>query len=245
MMIRTLEEMSMNAQPCLRSLYYDGWIIRFADGYSRRANSVNPIYRSTIGLDKKIGFCEHAYRSIGQKVIFKLTDAVFPENLDAVLKASGYGLDIPVSIQTLDLERIEEPIDCGIAVTDEPSQDWEKWFAEMSNAGERHKITIGAMLKRIVPKKGFFTIVREGWIAACGLGVIQSDYVGLFDIMTDPGRRRQGLGRQISLSILKWGKENGARTAYLQVMTNNKPALRLYENLGFGEVYKYWYRIKE
>jgi ribosomal protein S18 acetylase RimI-like enzyme len=27
-------------------------------------------------------------------------------------------------------------------------------------------------------------------------------------------------------------------------MLNNAPALKLYDGLGFGEVYRYWYRLK-
>ena len=45
--------------------------------------------------------------------------------------------------------------------------------------------------------------------------------------------------------LLAHGQRNGARTAYLQVMLNNPPALQLYEDLGFKEVYQYWYRVKQ
>jgi ribosomal protein S18 acetylase RimI-like enzyme len=81
-------------------------------------------------------------------------------------------------------------------------------------------------------------------VLACGLGVLQSGYIGLFDIVTDEALRGRGYGRQVVESILAWGKQNGAQMAYLQVMLNNPPALHLYEKTGFVEKYQYWYRIK-
>ncbi|MDR2374804.1 MAG: hypothetical protein LBD96_00015 [Treponema sp.] len=49
-----IEELSMNAWLSLQTLVYDGWIIRLANGYTKRANSVNPIYPSKIGMDKRL-----------------------------------------------------------------------------------------------------------------------------------------------------------------------------------------------
>lgn len=41
------EELQMNALPSLQTILYDGWVLRFAKGYTNRANSVNPIYEGT------------------------------------------------------------------------------------------------------------------------------------------------------------------------------------------------------
>ena len=67
---------------------------------------------------------------------------------------------------------------------------------------------------------------------------------GFFDIVTDVSSRNQGLGKRLMNSLLTWGKQNHAHHAYLQVMLNNPPALHLYSQLGFKEIYQYWYRVK-
>lgn len=57
MMIQKIEELSLNAWPSLQTIVYDGWILRFAEGYTRRSNSINPIYLSTISIEDKIHKC--------------------------------------------------------------------------------------------------------------------------------------------------------------------------------------------
>ena len=76
------------------------------------------------------------------------------------------------------------------------------------------------------------------------MGVVQGQFVGLFDIVTDVDLRNHGHGQQLVSDLLAWGKERGAQIAYLQVMLNNPIAQRLYAKLGFKESYQYWYRVK-
>jgi len=77
------------------------------------------------------------------------------------------------------------------------------------------------------------------------MAVLQGEYVGLFDIVTDKDFRRRGYDRRLVSGLLQWAKENGARRAYLQVTLDNEAALSLYSGLGFIEAYRYWYRIKK
>jgi hypothetical protein len=116
-MIRTIEEYSLSAWPALQTIYYDGWVLRFADGYTRRANSVSPIYPSTLDAMEKIAHCEQVYRQRGQKVVFKVNGAAQPVELDRLLEECGYRSDAHTSVQTVDLFDVESPTADAITIT--------------------------------------------------------------------------------------------------------------------------------
>ncbi|HUX85631.1 MAG TPA: GNAT family N-acetyltransferase [Chloroflexota bacterium] len=100
------------------------------------------------------------------------------------------------------------------------------------------------MLRSIKPSTTFATSRFDGETVAVGLAVRERDHVGLFDVVTAPHRRNQGIGRRMMSTLLRWGRDDRATTGYLQVMRTNAPALHLYEKLGFREAYRYWYRVK-
>jgi len=243
-MITTMEELSLNAWASLQTLLYDGWVIRFANGYTKRANSVNPLYSSHIDIGEKLSFCESLYREKNLPAVFKLTAAVHPHDLDDRLDKRGYQKDSPTSVQTVDLEVIDLQVSSTTELQESLSDDWLDNFCAMSTISDAHRKTLREILTNIIPRHCFVALTSNGRVVACGLGVLQSGYLGLFDIVTDPDFRRRGYGQQVISSILAWGKENLAKTAYLQVMLNNPPALQLYAKLGFREQYQYWYRIK-
>ncbi len=62
-MIRFIEELSLSALPALETIYLDGWVLRFADNYTRRANSINPLYPGTRTLDENLREAEALYRA--------------------------------------------------------------------------------------------------------------------------------------------------------------------------------------
>ncbi|WP_438350417.1 hypothetical protein ACP8HI_07100 [Paenibacillus sp. FA6] len=109
-MNKTIEEYSLNAWPALQTLIQDGWLLRFADVYTKRSNSINAIYNGIDdNLKKKIMNCEEIYSRSNLDVIFKITPFV-PESLDKALEDRGYGVLDPSSVQTLEsLTDIKEP----------------------------------------------------------------------------------------------------------------------------------------
>ncbi len=244
MTITQLEELSMNAWPALETLFYDGWILRFANGYTRRANSIHPLYVSTGGIDEKIRACEEFYRSKNLRVAFKMTRSAYPPELDEILNQKGYAAEAPTSVRVLESLDSDKPANRNVTLSERLTEEWLGIFCRLSAIAKQHKPTMRRMLESVVPKHCFSSLREQEQVIACGLAVAQGEFIGLFDLVTDAKFRNRGFGQQLLLNLLEWGKDNGATKAYLQVMLNNAPALHLYSKLGFKEIYQYWYRIK-
>jgi GNAT superfamily N-acetyltransferase len=245
--IRRIEELSLNAWPALRQWVHDGWILRFANGYTGRANSVQVLYDGTLGARRKIRFCEEAYARQGIPLLFKMTPAARPEGLDALLEGLGFRAFNYTSVQVRDLgtsDSAEVEIK-DLILSDRVDNGWLATFARFRSLPARHVPTLRAMVEAITPPSCFAVLRESGEPVACGLGVIEGEWVGVFDVATREDRRRRGYATRLVRSITDWARRNGATRAYLQVMRDNQPAMRLYDKLAFREAYGYWYRAKK
>ncbi|MGG1658465.1 GNAT family N-acetyltransferase [Brevibacillus sp. NRS-1366] len=239
-----LEELSINAWPALETMIYDGWLLRFADGYTKRANSIYPLYPATEELESKIADCEAYYEGKGLPTIFKMTPFAEPHDLEALLEQKGYVTQDLVSMQAVSLEKVTAPSLHTVRIDEHCTDEWRDDYCRLNNQGEKAKETMTQTLRKIIPRTCYASLYQQDKVVACGLGVMEREYIGLFDIVTDEAFRNQGLGEQLVLNLLQWGQEQGAKYSYLQVLQDNQPALRLYEKIGYHEQYAYWYRVK-
>ncbi len=69
---------------------------------------------------------------------------------------------------------------------------------------------------------------------AVGHAGVDGDWIGVHGLVVEPAYRRRGLARAVMAELLDWGAEQGARTAWLHVETDNEPAAALYQGLGFA-----------
>jgi hypothetical protein len=105
---REYEEILLNQWQPLQTMLYDGWILRFANGYTKRANSVNPLYFSNDDVVDKIKHCERIFASHHLKTTFKITPFIQPKNLDEILKHEGYSIIEHTSVQRIDLKQLKQ-----------------------------------------------------------------------------------------------------------------------------------------
>jgi ribosomal protein S18 acetylase RimI-like enzyme len=252
-LIRTLEARSMTAWPALQTIVEDGWVQRFAGGYSGRANSVYPLYPGLDDLDTKIDRVEARYQAQGIQPAFKLTEAAQPPALDSALARRGYQRMKAASVQVADLG-MRDPLDtverqptgeAAFIIETAITADWLAAVGALRGMSEADLKLMAQILRLLVVPCCAVRLVQGGGPVAVGLGVLDDGWIGLFDIATAESQRRRGYGRAICQQIMDSGRAQGAAQAYLQVVPENAPAIRLYESLGYREAYRYWYRLLE
>ena len=245
--IQILEELALNALPCLQQVLDDGWILRFAEGYTKRANSTTPLYPSLQELEPKIARCEAIYRDFGLKPAFRLVDLTQLNVLDQELSRLGYIKQDSVSVLVKDI--VASKIALTVSQSDiifdsELSQEWLDHYVHAVDLPIKHWHTLSTMLE-IIPYPTCYAYLKDRHrFGSCGLGVLANNYLGLFFLVTAKKLRRRGYASQLISAMLQWGQSKGASLAYLQVETKNQPGINLYNKLGFRQMYQYFYRVK-
>jgi GNAT superfamily N-acetyltransferase len=239
---RRVEEASLNAWPALQQVLLDGWVLRFSRGFTKRANSIVPLYPAVQPPIDKIRYCENLYAREQLKTIFRLTTVDPYESLDHLLAERGYQHIDPTLVLCRDLHEGEQ-FAAGPAFRQLPRADWLDAYAENAAMPAKSQQPHAALLQGIRTDHVFGAIAPQGAPIACGMAVLERELVGLFDIVTQEAARRRGHAKTLVESLLGWAHQNGARYAYLQVMENNSAARALYQELRFTALYHYWYRV--
>jgi ribosomal protein S18 acetylase RimI-like enzyme len=238
-----IERVCAATWPPIEEWAYDGWVLRFARGYTRRCNSVTPVEPGTHPLLSKIEACEAVYAARHIPVVFRLPSTAAIEELDSVLIQRGYYSADKTSIRVKALDAALPAPTGEIDIADTMTSEWLAHQRRWSKLNVGEAATFAEIVARVREPTAFALVWSGATPVAAGIGVLQEDLVCLHAIVAAPEARRRGFGRALTLGLLRWARDKGAETAYLQVVKANTPALRLYNELGFNrEVYRYHYR---
>jgi len=246
-----VEEASLNAWPAMQQLLLDGWLLRFAQGFTKRANSVVPLYPGEQPpgaplLTDKVRFCENLYARERLKTIFRLTSVGDGHaDLDDLLARRGYRHQDATDVLTVALEEPLPRTGAPPQLCLLPIEHWLDVYGELTGMPATARALHGAILRGIPLPSAYAVIGTVEAPLACGLAVLEQDLVGLFDVVTHPGARRAGHGTELVEGLLGWARSHGARRAYLQMVAANHAARVMYDRLGFETLYHYWYRISD
>ena len=87
-------------------------------------------------------------------------------------------------------------------------------------------------------------VEHDGRIVGCGYARLRTSeasfkherhaYLGFMYV--EPDARGQGVNKMLVESLIDWSKQQGVYDFYLDVYTENQPAIRAYEKVGFAPV---------
>ena len=235
----------MRAWPALADSDFDGWRLRFADGYTRRANSITPLGVGRLAIEDKVATCERLYAERGLPTIFRLTPFA-PAALDDLLARRGYHLGDEVEVRSRAFGPGAPLLpQQAVGIVREHALDpWLEIFEALSSAAPGNRAAHGAVLKAVPGIRRLLALRVGRAPVACGMSVLVDGLLGLFDLVTAPEQRNRGYGSEMLRRALRWGEKAGAQEAYLQVLVRNASARRIYERAGFDVRYLYHYREK-
>lgn len=240
-LVAALEERLVNAWPCFETELMDGWLLRFAEGYSKRANAATPILPGARLDADAVAHVVRAFERRAIPVCVRLTGIEDP-SAEAALAAAGLVDYDPAlgMVAELDGALVRDP---AVAIGAAPHAAWIAAAAAAYGGEKADAGRLGRIVGLIRQPAAFATLVLDGEDAAFGLAVAERGHVGLYDIVVAPGMRGRGLGRRLVATLMAWGHDEGARLAYLQMREANVVADTLYRSLGFRTLYRYRHRV--
>jgi ribosomal protein S18 acetylase RimI-like enzyme len=245
-LVRRLEEAALASWPTLTTLTDGAWLTRLAEGQTGRANSLNMLDHGD-GADarRRLDAAVAAYRARNIPPLLRETPLTPPQAV-ALAEADGWRERTPCLVMSLDLGGLDLDLRAATPPESRASDYWLRTMASFMGFGDRRREAIGRKLARLEVKAGFFvTVDKLGTPVATAMAAIDRDVVALYEIGVAASERRRGHGERMVNEALGWAKARGARTAFLQVVEDNRGAVGLYRRLGFAERYRYRYLAPE
>ncbi|ANW63207.1 GCN5 family acetyltransferase [Mycobacterium sp. djl-10] len=211
--IRALEYAAALAWPGTEQHWIGGWFLRAAGGHTSRANSAVPLQMSATLAE--LPAVARWYGERGLPAWLAL-----PERL---LKVGAPGM----KENRVLVRDIEAGPAGAITSATRPDADWLRAY------------------ERDVPVE-VLTAVVDGEVtfasvggAAVGRGAVTSApdgtrWLGISSVRVADEQRRRGHARTICEGLMGWGATRGATRCYVQVLSHNAAAIRLYESMGFA-----------
>jgi ribosomal protein S18 acetylase RimI-like enzyme len=246
----SVQEIANNCWPAKEYFFLNGWILRFSDGATSRANSVLPLHYFGKNLEEDINLVEKTYRIHDLPPKFMLHDYYTPSELKTELRNLNYDVEPIVDIMgnTIDdLRLIPSSTKFNYECLPNRSKEWSETVVRLAtNRSKEEQSGILQIMDRIIlPQKQYFSAIIGNKIIGIVLGVLERRYLGIMDLIVDPAYRRQGIASSLLNMTLKWAKSYGCTHIFLQVVRENQKAVSLYQRINLRKWYSYFYMKKE
>ncbi|AYF31767.1 GNAT family N-acetyltransferase [Micromonospora tulbaghiae] len=229
------------------------WRLRWADGWTGRANSALPVGDPDRPLPAALDAVQRWYAERGGPALVN-TPLPLAAPVGAELDARGWTSRPPVLVQTVPLRTLTASPAAPLSATAPPAADVppvgladapaDDWLAIA--AGRKGGLPDAArQVLTGTPRVRFAELREDGRLLAVGRGTVTGGgrWLGVSLLETVPQARRRGLAAAVVRALAGWGAAEGASHAFLQVEQSNTGAVALYRGLGFTTHHTYLTRV--
>lgn len=241
-LVSACETRIVNAWPAPTTLVVDQWVVRFANGYSGRANSASSLREGGDMDETTLAFVEGLYRQAGLPPRIRFTPLV-AESARRRFAERGYRIETASFGMVAELDPNRHPPAPGMLTTAQAEDAWIDGVCAHQTGAKRNREHLAAIVSGVRVPAAFATLLHEGRPAAYAMSVAERGMAEIGAVIVDEALRGKGLGKQMMLGLMGWAAEQGCSQAYLQVDQSNGLAFEMYKRLGFRTVYAYETRI--
>jgi GNAT superfamily N-acetyltransferase len=236
-----LERAGMKAWPGIEMSQNGSWVLRAANGYTQRANSVQPLDPDDAeDLDARIAQITEWYASRGLPPIFRMTPLASPR-LAAALDAAGWTIEDRSC--SLGMEMPDVAPDARGEYLDPFGDRFLDSQRAMQGYSEEKLGKFVALMRAVrVPMTGVVLYSDTNAAVASSLWAVADGIAVTGNVVTDSMQRRRGFAAGMMRTGLAWARQQGATGAALNVVADNTPARALYASLGYRWLFDYAYR---
>ncbi|MEQ1771251.1 MAG: GNAT family N-acetyltransferase [Devosia sp.] len=237
-----IEQAGLKAWPGIEVEWDGHWVRRAANGYSKRANSVQCFDAADdANVAERVVAARRWFETRGLTPVFRLNLLSGPL-LVAELDRQGWAqidhshlfampmpvVDVPEAGRTFELL---DPVFLDA-------------LQRLTGDDDHRRTKLTALLAAVtVPGRGIVLYSDFGEPVAASLVTMTGGILYTGNVITDPAQRRKGHGSAMMKVGLEWGRAHGATTAALNVAADNRAGQALYRALGYERLYDYVYRV--
>lgn len=250
--VRLIQETLLNTWPAKEFFFLNGWILRFTNGVTSRANSVLPLiyYGNKSTIDNDIESVENAYKIYGLPSIFTMHDYHEPKYLREKLIERGYeeiSLTTTMGAPITNISYSEFNSDYNYEIQDDRTIEFNEFLAKYSKRSIEEQYIIEEICKRIkIPQKRFVLVKDGNKVIGTTMGVLSiNSSLYIADVLVNPKYRRKKIASSMLINLInEWAPYKRDIKIWLQVEIENEIAIKFYDNLGLKRLFNYYYLQK-
>ena len=170
------------------------------------------------------------------------------QNLLKILEERGYireAESLVMSCLANEISNVSQNVNFNFTFEKQVSDDWFTALQKFGDASNDRINGIRKIISRIGVPKYFFYAKKDETIVGVALAIIERSHLGIYNMITDPKLRRQGIARSIIFEMKKLCQEIDVKNIYLQVQGDNLGAIELYKSVNLTETFRYRYLVKK